>query len=176
MNADGTNQTLIKDFNNLKFGVWSPDGQKIIFAKPNDKTAYYLANADGSNESTLPFYAGNFDWSFDGRQIVYQKSIEPNNLEIFIYSVETGESRNITNTPTFEANPSFSPDGKRIAFVSEADGNLEIYLMNADGTGLLRLTRNISQDLSPHWTSDGRKIIFSSNRHGKFAVYEIEIP
>lgn len=174
MNADGTNQLVVKDFNNLQFGVWSPDAQKVIFAKSNDKTAYYAANADGSNEIALPFYAGNFDWSFDGREIVYQKAIEPNNSEIFIYSTETGESRNITNSSTFDADPSFSPDGRQIVFVSSRDGNNEIYVMNADGSNALRLTNHLSEDSHPVFSPDGTQIAFTSDRENENAdVYLI---
>jgi TolB protein len=41
-----------------------------------------------------------------------------------------------------DGSPVLSPDGRRIAFVSERDGNRQIYVMNADGSGLRRLTRN----------------------------------
>ena len=75
-----------------------------------------------------------------------------------------------------ESFPAFSPDGKRIAFVSIADGNAEIYLINSDGTGLFRLTRSKTEEIAPQFTSDGKKLIFAANRNGKFAIYEIELP
>jgi Tol biopolymer transport system component len=49
---------------------------------------------------------------------------------------------NLTNNPADDGVPSWSPDGRRIAFVSNRDGNLEIYVMNADGSGVTRLTNN----------------------------------
>jgi Tol biopolymer transport system component/DNA-binding winged helix-turn-helix (wHTH) protein len=169
MDADGSNQSDVKDFNNLKYGIWSPDSEKVIFAKPNDKTSYYLANADGSNEIALPFFAGNFDWSFDSKQIVYQKTIEQENSEIFIYFVETGESRNITNSPSFEADPSFSPDSGQVAFVSNRDENVEIYVMNADGSDVRRLTNHLSDDSHPVFSPDGTQIAFTSDRENENA-------
>ena len=69
----------------------------------------------------------------------------------------------------------FSPDGKRIAFVSSADGNAEIYLMNSDGAGLLRLTRNKAEDTTPQFSKDGKNLIFTSNRNGRFALYQIQL-
>jgi Tol biopolymer transport system component len=74
-----------------------------------------------------------------------------------------------------DAQPSTSPDGKRIAYMSNADGNWEIYVMNWDGTGRLRLTRNVAGEAAPHWSPDGNKIIFASNRSGKFALYTIDL-
>jgi TolB protein len=55
----------------------------------------------------------------------------------------TGQTR-LTNNPSWDDSPSWSPDGNKIAFDSARDGNGEIYIMNADGTGQTRLTNNPS--------------------------------
>jgi uncharacterized protein YjdB len=60
--------------------------------------------------------------------------------------------------------PAFSPDGSRIAFVSQRDGNAEIYLMNADGTGTTRVTNDPLTDGRPAFTPDGHTIVFHSSR------------
>ena len=54
----------------------------------------------------------------------------------------------------------WSPDGRRIAFVSYRDGNDEVYVINVDGSGLRNLTRNPARDVDPKWSPDGRKIGF----------------
>jgi len=161
MNADGTNQMQVKDFPHLQWGVWSPDGQRVIFAKSNDRSAVYLASADGSDETALPFVAT--EWSPDSKQIIYQKVIGSNS-EVFVYSLETRESKNISNNPAFDADPSFSPDGKQITFVSDRDGNIEIYVMNADGSNVRRLTNHPAVDSHPAFSPDGTQILFSSDR------------
>jgi Tol biopolymer transport system component len=59
--------------------------------------------------------------------------------------------------------PSWSPDGSRIAFVGAAAPypyNSEIYTMNADGSDLVNLTNSPSSDGDPDWSPDGRKIVF----------------
>jgi Tol biopolymer transport system component len=56
--------------------------------------------------------------------------------------------------------PAWSPDGRKLAFVSRRDGNSEIYVMNADGSGLRNVTRTRSNDLDPAWSPDGRAIAF----------------
>ena len=60
---------------------------------------------------------------------------------------------NMTRNPARDSDPTWSSDGKWIAFVSERDGNSEIYRMNAkNGTGLRRLTNSLAVDLVPnHW-------------------------
>ena len=57
--------------------------------------------------------------------------------------------------------PAWSPDGSRIAFVSNRSGDEEIYVAKANGSGVRRLTHAAGPDLSPAWSSDGRRLAFS---------------
>jgi Tol biopolymer transport system component len=59
--------------------------------------------------------------------------------------------RNITNNPTAEWGPVWSPDDRRIAFMSWRDGNFEIYVMDADGKNQRNLTNNPADDVFPDW-------------------------
>ena len=79
--------------------------------------------------------------------------------------------RNLTRSKAQEYAPAWSPDARRIAYVSYRDGNGEIYVMNADGSGARRLTRHAAEDLSPAWSPDGRRIAFAANRGGGYDVY-----
>src|SRR6187455_2192730 len=67
--------------------------------------------------------------------------------------------------------PAWSPDGRKLAFVSERDGNAEIYVMNADGSEQENLTRQPSSDSHPSWSRDGRKLAFVSRRDGNAEIY-----
>jgi Tol biopolymer transport system component len=49
--------------------------------------------------------------------------------------------RNLTRTPAYDSDPAWSPDGRKIAFVSNRDGSYGVYVMNADGSGQRRLGR-----------------------------------
>ena len=72
----------------------------------------------------------------------------------------------LTYESSVEGWPAWSPDGNRIAFVSNRDGNWEIYSMNTDGTDQRRLTNNTYFDATPAWSPAGDTIAFSSGRDG----------
>ncbi|HUS13746.1 MAG TPA: hypothetical protein VM536_01905 [Chloroflexia bacterium] len=61
-------------------------------------------------------------------------------------------------------NPAWSPDGRRIAFVSQRTGSPQVFVMNADGSDPTRLTQTRSTDFDPAWSPDGRRIAFASDR------------
>jgi len=74
------------------------------------------------------------------------------------------------------SDPAFSPDGSRIAFVSQRDGNAEIYVMNADGTGTSRVTNDPLTDGRPAFTADGQALVFHSSRTaGKQQIWAVTV-
>ncbi len=61
----------------------------------------------------------------------------------------------------FAIEPTWSPDGRLVAFVSKRDGVSHVYVMHADGTGVRRLTDARAEDDGPTWSPDGRRIAFA---------------
>jgi len=63
--------------------------------------------------------------------------------------------------------PSWSPDGKKLAFNTDQDGNFDIYTINSsDGSNPTQLTSEGATDFQPTWSPDGTKIAFTSDRVG----------
>jgi Tol biopolymer transport system component/DNA-binding winged helix-turn-helix (wHTH) protein len=165
MNADGSGQSEINAPDGKRIFSWSPDEQKVLVQKHGDMTKTYLANADGSGEVLLPFGSGS--WSADSKMLTYRAHVAGDNHDIFVYWVDTGETRNVTNSQAFDADPSFSPDSKNIVFGSTRDGNGEIYSIALDGGNLRRLSFHPGTDAHAAYSSDGTAILFTSDRENE---------
>jgi ABC-type sugar transport system substrate-binding protein len=140
---------------------WSPDSSRITFvsnrATDGESGQFvYVVNADGSDVRQLSHenWSVQPDWSHDGRLIVYS-----GNDDIRVIPADgSGGSVNLTNSPEKDWQPSWSPDGSKIAWLSGMDGKWNIFVMNADGSEVKQLTDN-GKALDVIWTIDGE--IFS---------------
>ena len=87
-------------------------------------------------------------------------SIRDRNLEIYVMDADGNNQIRLTNHPEHDYQPSWSPDGGRIAFVSErTGGNKQIYVMDSNGKNVKRLT-NGAFDRHPAWSPDGQTIAY----------------
>jgi tricorn protease len=76
-----------------------------------------------------------------------------------------GEARRLTTGVGVEQGPTFSPDGKSIAFTGQYDGNTDVFVVPAEGGVPKRLTWHPDADFALGWTPDGKKVLFSSARN-----------
>ena len=157
--------------------VWSPDGRDIAFARIASGTAgIYTISALGGPERKLrktawriagtdeSFWApGRLDWSPDGKSIVYSDSTSDDQpAALFLLSLGSMQPQQLTfpRFHTGDINPTFSPDGRSVAFVRDATGGQSIYVIPASG-GVERLVKS---DPSPKvgltWMDDGRNLVY----------------
>jgi Tol biopolymer transport system component len=105
----------------------------------------------------------------DGSRVIF--SIPVGNGQQ-IHSVNNqGQDRKSLTQSGFNCWPTYSPDGKLIAYGSNCDRDYDIYLMEAEGGNARRLTKSPGLDARPSWSPDGKQIAFTSNRGGNYQIY-----
>ena len=194
MEIDGNNQRRLTNNPNPDIvPSWSPDGKRIAFmSRRNENWEIYVMDADGGNPQNItnnPNSDSSPSWSPDGKWIVFSSDRDGNrdgnrnNYEIYVMDADGNNQQRLTDNDFYDTHPSWSPDGKRIAFMSRRDGHFigefglssEIYVMDADGKNTRRLTNNRKRDLSPSWSPDGKWIVFSADRKGDDVNHEIYV-
>lgn len=89
--------------------------------------------------------------------------------DIWIASRDGSNPRRLTVNPAVETSPTFSPDGKKIAFTGNYDGNFDVYVIDIEGGDPRRVTYHPSGDLVKGWLSND-ELYFSSTRDYNYAL------
>jgi TolB protein len=138
---------------------FSPDGKKIIFASSH-------LDPDAKKHQTEEYQRRDEDKKA-GRRRNYQWDFDPS-MDIFEANPDGSGLKRLTDAQGYDAEGSYSPDGKQIVFCSNRDGNLELYIMDADGKNVRQLTHTPGcYNGGPFFSPDGKRVIFRSDRKKK---------
>ena len=129
----------------------SPDGRRVAWTRgiPSEPDSeIWVMNIDGSGKRQLTFNDAPDGGVRRGRltasKIAFRSSrgSNPNNPnhEIYVMNADGSSQHNVTNHRAEEVLPDWSPDGKKIAFVSDRGGDFAIYTMATDGSNVQKLT------------------------------------
>jgi Tol biopolymer transport system component len=186
MNADGTGvQRLAGSAARAQdlYPTWSPDGRLIAFASNRfGENDIFVMRADGTGVRRVTRTARWVDdtqpvFTPDGKALVIVSNrVAFSNYELFRIRLSDGRvlkrltrwGANGDLTPGDDAMPAFSPDGKRIAWVSDRPGperrvEHAIWSMNANGGDIRRVVVHRGQNVAfPRWSPDGRTIVYST--------------
>ena len=164
MNADGKNPIRLTDGRRGKRNPdWSPDGGKIVFSVDNRGEDHIaVMDADGNNRVKLEDHARYPSWSPDGKQIAFVVPIRRGGgSEIYVIGVGGQGRKRVTHDFEAKLNPSFSPDGRRIAYEAHREEfHHHIFVMGADGRNRVRLTHHEEHHSGPAWSPDGQVIAY----------------
>jgi Tol biopolymer transport system component len=159
---------------------WTSDGGSLVFSSGEmGNSNLWMVHVSGGTPERLVGgeNAEDVGSSRTGNQLAYTHALFDSN----IWRVPGPNSVHKNSPPTrfiastkLEYQPQFSPDGKRIVFVSGRSGKNVLWLCDTDGLNLLQLTSG-GRDEAPRWSPDNRSIAFTSTKAGNYDVCVISI-
>ena len=161
---------------------WTPDGAYIIFSsnRLSGQGRLWKVRTSGGQPEPLPVGQGGAYFpalSRDGRRLAYTQA--DTNTNIWRYEVPRSKGQSAPPTKLIASagdnfDPQFSPDGKRIVFVSDRSGSREIWVCDSDGSNPRQLTFFGGPHVGvPFWSPDGRQIRFYATPEGRAGMYVV---
>jgi len=149
------------------WGSWCRLGKKITYTQESAGTPsqLWIIDRDGNNKfrlGTSENVGTGKDWCPLGLRVIYSAKDSKETSDLWVIDFYGTNQIRLTDTSYNEWNPSFSPNGKWIAYISDESGSPDIWLRDIKGNYRARLTNNIvSPDSVPKWSPDGLKIVFA---------------
>ncbi len=124
------------------------------FFLPGDSTFVYAStHAQGLSCPTPPERTDAYVWPIYDSYDIYKADMDGNIIA------------KLTDSPSYDAEPTVSPQGDKIVFTSDRSGDLELYIMDTDGSNVIQITDELGYDGGAFFSPDGTKLIFRASRH-----------
>jgi Tol biopolymer transport system component len=165
--------------------AWTPDGREIAFEAPpssatGDTGTLLRVSAEGGDARPLlgPGQKGGSPY-LRGSRLVYAQYDTPRRN---IWRVPgrkappSAEMRKLASSSQWDGQPDYSPDGRRIAFISDRSGAQNIWVCASDGSNPAQVTSfegNVAPG-TPRWSPDGRRIVFDSTQSGSRDIWVVD--
>jgi serine/threonine protein kinase len=177
----GITDTLIADV--------SPDGSRILLKQSREESDLWQVKIASKKESQITFDSGLELWSDaapDNKSIVFQTTTTSKHViesSILVRSIDETQPINIANGGF---SPTFSPDGRKIAFLRDADNLINLWITGRNGEGELQLTTsgiwfagfsimpyNRVQVKDYSWSPNGSSLIYSAKNAGLWNIWQV---
>ena len=140
------------------------DGQKILFASAHTHPDV-AGEEHRAREKAAAGGGRRYEWDFDPH------------MDIYTVNADGTDFTRLTETEGYDAEGSYSHDGKQIVFTSTRDGDPDLFLMDVDGSNVRQVTNVDGYDGGPFFSPDDKWIIFRSDRDNEhmLQLYAISV-
>lgn len=159
--------------------AWEPDSRTLLVASARGgRSRLWAVPADGGTPRFViggPGELSSPTFSPDAHEVIYERR----HRALRLASVTIGDERTsalpLPVATGEDRAPSLSPDGRRVAFVSDRSGNDELWIADADGSHARQLTHEKAEWVAaPHWAHDGRSLIVAAGVRGESDLYTVD--
>jgi Tol biopolymer transport system component len=191
--AAGEAKRITFDNRGARNPVWSVGGRDLVFTELGFLSRVSASRTIGPDDKPrqLMSFGGNvreIAISRGAHRLAYAHVIFHSNIwRLAMPVLDSGPNTHLPNKPqgadsaipfissTRDSSaPQYSPDGKRIAFMSDRTGSLEIWVCDSDGSHAVQLTSFGGPDVTtPRWSPDGKRIAFDSSAAGQFDIWTV---
>jgi Tol biopolymer transport system component/DNA-binding winged helix-turn-helix (wHTH) protein len=159
--------------------AWTPNGREIVFSSHHGgKSRLFRIPVEGGATEWLSATGADSHYpafSREGNRLAWRHNTVDTDIFRLAIKAETSASlADLIVSTALEASPRYSPDGKRIVFVSNRSGSDEIWVCGSEGENPVRLTAFRGPLAgSPSWSPDGKQIVFDCRPEGNADLYVI---
>jgi Tol biopolymer transport system component len=175
-----------------QFPAWSPQGDRLVYsAEVGPVRKLFVRRLDSGEDAQLTH--GDADdiqpaWSPDGGTVAFVRSrqegkrLEPGDVfgiydggDVWTIEVASGQE---SQRASDAFNPSFSPDGTRLALDASWGGPRRLWVLDAQGRNPQQATTDVSEavwHIRPRWSPDGTKLVFQNLERTKFDVRVVDL-
>jgi TolB protein len=169
IDSDGFGNTPVTGGGRAFSPAWSPDGQRFAYTRMDGGRGSIVVQSVGGAAQTVPGTTAGLNYTAafapDGRTVAYTHLTEEG---ADVYSANVADqccARRLTASRFADnLSPTYSPDGRRIAFISTRAGGPQLYVMSADGTDQDVLAPfdygDTGPSNAPEWSPDGANVVF----------------
>jgi TolB protein len=185
VDSDGANDVQVPADSNATSPAWDPTGTRLVYATYGVNARIIVTDLAGSDRviqrkirnvsPTTPIF------SRDGNHVLYPRSDDDSYSSVWRIPLEGGDPVLVDRARGISSSPTYSPDGRRIAFMTDRIGHNEVYIIDADGSNPVWITQ-IAGDLNessyrgePDWSPDGVTVALQSRVSGSFQIMTVNM-
>jgi TolB protein len=186
VDSDGANDVQLPADSNATSPSWNPDGTRLVYNTYGANARVIMTDLATGHDRVISPKIWNSSpttpiFSRDGNSILYARSDDDSKSRLYLQALGGGDPLRIDEGRGITSSPTFSPDGRRIAFMTDRLGHNEVYIIDADGTNPVWITQ-IAGDVSesnyrgePDWSPDGVTVALQSRVAGSFQIMTVNM-